>query len=180
MHGNEPYLETSRRHQTYLFSNKHRRSWRQKNTYSSDTQKYTRRRNTFWNTAERTTKKSAETTASKNLIRSQLLLSSKEDLITQSLMWYTSGTMVYHGILCFLSGIIEQIKVHLTGSDGFMRCFEMMPSSMVRPAASMAVVAMTSLAGVWFFTRDMNSHKDISVACKHIDIQSQFDYQSVA
>ena len=38
MHGNEPYLETSRRHQTYLFSNKHRRSWRQKNTYSSDTQ----------------------------------------------------------------------------------------------------------------------------------------------
>ena len=84
----------------------------------------------------------------KNLIRSQLLLSSKEDLITQSLMWYTSGTMVYHGILCFLSGIIEQIKVHLTGSDGFMRCFEMMPSSMVRPAASMAVVAMTSLAGV--------------------------------
>ena len=59
----EPYLETSRRHQTYLFSNKHRR---QKNTYSSSNTHLHNRRNTFWNTAENYKAKSAEKTASKN------------------------------------------------------------------------------------------------------------------
>ena len=71
-------------------------------------------------------------------------------MASNDLKWetYMYVYLVPLDVLCFLCGIIEQTKVHLTGSDGFMRCFEMMPSSMVRPAASVAVVAMTSLAGV--------------------------------